>query len=71
VSPQGNTQNQHSASRNNGTGLLGVSRHGLDRWQARIRKDYKAVHIGTFDTASAAHAAYVQAKRDLHATCSI
>ena len=71
VSAAGNTQNQRSASRNNVAGCLGVSRRSNGKWQARIRKDYKAIYIGTYDTKEAAYAAYVQAKQSIHKTCSI
>jgi hypothetical protein len=71
VSAAGNAQNQRQASRNNETGLLGVSRRSNGKWQARIRKDYAAIHIGTYDTKEAAHAAYIQKKQSVHETCSI
>jgi hypothetical protein len=40
-------------------------------WASSIRVDRKKVHIGVFPTEEAAHAAYVEAKRRLHAGCTI
>ena len=60
-----NMQNQRRARADNTTGLLGVSPHG-ERYRARIMLDGKPIRLGTFDTAEAAHAAYVAAKRRLH-----
>lgn len=60
-----NQQNQRKAQRNNKSGYLGVSAHGK-RWQATITFKKVQFHIGTFDTAELAHAAYVLAKRSLH-----
>lgn len=60
-----NKQNQHGPRRDNKSGFLGVMRHG-DRWRARIQLDRKSIHVGLFDSAEAAHAAYLDAKRRLH-----
>jgi hypothetical protein len=69
-----NMQNQRAARSNNSTGLLGVNRHGAggNRFRARIRApDGKLLSLGTFDTAEAAHAAYLDAKRRLHEGCTL
>lgn len=65
VSRQQNLQNQHKASRNNLCGLLGVSPK-RDKFQARIMVDRKTIRLGVYDTAEAAHAAYLAGKRRLH-----
>ena len=62
-----NMQNLRCARKDNKTGLLGASwseRDGLFR--ACIRVDGKQRYLGMFDSAEAAHAAYVKAKRELH-----
>lgn len=61
-----NNQNRRHAEARNRTGLLGVSRKG-QRFPSRITVDGKKRHLGTFDTAQAAHQAYLAAKRELHA----
>jgi hypothetical protein len=67
---QGNQQNRRTAHRGNSSGLLGVSpKRG--KWRAQIKVDGEKRHIGMFDTPEAAHAAYLEAKRKLHPTCSI
>lgn len=51
----------------NTTGLLGVSVDSArGKFAARIGVNKKSKHLGRFDTAEAAHAAYVKAKRELH-----
>lgn len=62
-----NTENRRNAVAGSQTGLLGVSVIKGRRYRARIRTDGKLVSLGIFDTAEAAHAAYVAAKRKLHA----
>ncbi len=62
---EGNQQNQRRAHRNNKTGFLGVSTH-RDRFQAGIRVDGGRRYLGRFDTPEQAHAAYLDAKRQLH-----
>ena len=67
---QGNQQNRRTAHRGIRSGLLGVSpKRG--KWRAQIKVDGKKRHLGLFDTPEAAHAAYLEAKRKLHPTCSI
>lgn len=65
-----NLQNQSKAPNNKSTGVLGVYRDG-GRFYARISIDNKSCHLGTFDTVAEASAAYVSAKRALHAGCTI
>ena len=40
-------------------------------WGAAIRVERKKIHIGVFPSEEAAHAAYLEAKRRLHAGCTI
>ena len=70
VSHSVNLQNQQRAQRCNNSGFLGVSRRG-SCWRAQITADGKKRHIGTFNTPELAHAAYLEAKRKLHAGCTI
>lgn len=49
----------------NTTGYKGVGRHG-HRFRARIMVGYKEKHIGVFDTAAEAHAAYLEAAVKYH-----
>lgn len=60
-----NLQNLRKPTARNKTGFLGVSkcRKGF---QASIKLNNKSIHIGRFDTAESAHAAYIEAKRFLH-----
>ena len=60
-----NQQNRRKARGDNKLGVLGVRRSGK-RFQAEIRIDGKASHLGTYPTAQAAHAAYLTAKREMH-----
>jgi hypothetical protein len=70
VTRQTNLQNQRTA--NGRTGLLGAyfdRRKGT--FYARISMKNKAIHLGTFNTPEEAHAAYINAKRQMHAGCTI
>lgn len=72
ISTKMNIQNQRRASKNNKSGLLGVSwSKTMKRWVARIYYDRKYHSLGCFDTAEEAHDAYVSAKREKHAGCTI
>lgn len=67
-----NAQNRRRAQSNSKTGLLGASWNSRDRrFVARIKVDGTYKSLGGFDTAEAAHAAYVDAKRRLHAGCTL
>lgn len=71
VPHQVNIQNQRRPRADNGTGFLGVSRRG-DKFLAQIAdKDGGRPRIGEFATPEEAHAAYLEAKRRLHAGCTI
>lgn len=66
-----NKQNRHVARKDNKHGLIGVYKHGVSKdgapvWRARIQTDGKCKHIGLFDSAEKAQAAYLMAKRELH-----
>ena len=63
-----NGQNQKAhRPKNKSTQLIGSSWHkGCNRFIAFIKLDGKRKHLGYFDTAAEAHAAYLTAKRILH-----
>lgn len=66
-----NSQNLRKVRPNNkSTGLLGAYPQNR-RWIAKIRVAGRQIHIGTFDTPEAAHAAYVEEKRRSHIGCTI
>lgn len=65
-----NLQNRQRATSANKTGLLGVSAHGPG-FMARLKTNGAVVHLGTFATPEAAHAAYLKAKRELHEGCTL
>lgn len=65
-----NMQNLGAAKRSNRTsGLLGchLIKH-TGRFAAQITVNKKVRHLGSFDTAEQAHAAYLKAKHELHPT---
>lgn len=67
-----NSQNLRKAKSNNRTGLLGVHWSKVNGWIAKIGVDGRQVTLGTnFPSPEAAHVAYVQAKRLMHAGCTI
>lgn len=70
VSFNGNVHNQRKAQKTNKSGLLGVSPNNK-KWKATISNEGKYYYLGTFETPEQAHQAYLQAKRSLHATCTI
>lgn len=65
-----NQQNRKRAKAGSKSGLLGVS-ESFGKWEGRIFVDGKQIRLGRFDTPNEAHAAYVNAKRRLHAGCTI
>lgn len=68
--PTLNGENQRKAQSTNACGLLGVCAN-KSRWSATIMAKGIRHHLGTFDTPEEAHGVYVQAKRRLHAGCTI
>lgn len=67
-----NSENVRRASRNNTSGFLGVTYcHQTKRWVAQICVNGKHKNLGRFDTPEIAHQAYVKAKRQLHAGCTL
>jgi hypothetical protein len=67
-----NQQNQKKARKNNKSGFLGVCWHKKSSvWVAQITVGRKIKRIGSFGTAEEAHKAYLLAKRECHAGCTI
>lgn len=63
----GNMQNRRRNNRNNGTRTLGVGMNrARTKFIAHLTHEGRSVHLGTFDTAEEAHAAYIEGKRRLH-----
>lgn len=60
-----NKQNIRKAHADSKSGFLGVCAN-RGRWQAEIQVNGKKKHIGYFDTPELAHAAYLEAKVELH-----
>ena len=68
ASPGQNNQNRASARKESLSGAMGVKfdrRRGT--WGSRITADYKCTWLGSFKTKEEAEAAYVAAKRRVHA----
>lgn len=61
-----NGQNVTAARSSSKSRLLGACPDGKGRWQATITVNRKQRHLGRFDTAEEAHAAYLAAKAELH-----
>ena len=63
-----NSENQRAGR----AGLMGTTRDAkTGRWKAYICHNYKSIYLGAFDTEEAAHAAYLDAKREMHMGCTI
>jgi len=72
VSPRTNSENMRRATKRSTTGLLGVVHDRKRRgFKATICTNGRRIHIGTFSTPDAAHAAYVERKRAIHQGCTI
>lgn len=65
-----NIENQRRAHANSRSGVLGVSERG-GKWRAEITHKGARLRLGTFDSIEKASDAYIQAKRRLHAGCTI
>ena len=67
-----NLQNQRAPGAANTSGFLGVSwSKKLGCWRANITTPEKQILLGRFPTAESASSAYLEAKRRLHAGCTI
>lgn len=67
-----NQENMHKAQKNNKEGLLGVCYNkDKKKYRATITDNYKSIHLGYFKDPDEAHKVYIQAKRYLHAGCTI
>lgn len=67
-----NCENRRSVRSDSGTGLLGAHFHKASQlFHACIKAQGTKHSLGYFKTAEAAHAAYVNAKRQLHEGCTI
>ncbi len=67
ATPAENQQNKHRAHMDSNTGLLGVWYYpSLKKFKSGIAINGKITHLGYFDTAEAAHAAYLKAKSEAH-----
>jgi hypothetical protein len=65
-----NAQNKRRARIDSATGLIGAIPN-RDKFIARIKVGGVRHHLGTFDRAEDAHAAYVEAKRRMHEGCTL
>lgn len=70
VAPLVNCQNRRSANPTNKSGLLGVH-WNAGRWTAFITHERKSIYLGRFRTPELAHEAYLRAKRQIHAGCTL
>lgn len=74
VDRSGNKENMRAARADNKSGFLGVHIKPANTrrpFVASIRVDGALKHIGAFSTPEAAHRAYVERKRQVHAACTI
>ncbi len=72
VTNTANQENQRHARRDNKLGLLGVCWCAYhSKFKASIRVRGKKINIGYYRSPAAAHEAYLTAKRQLHAGCTI
>lgn len=68
VSAAENAQNKHIPKSNNPHKMIGVNWHkAAGKYTAQIQTNRKQKHLGMFNTAEEAQAAYVKAKREMHA----
>ena len=70
VFEDGNSQNIRKPNKRNKSGFLGVIRF-QNKWRASITVNGKTRRIGDYDTPEEAHQAYLSAKREYHAACTI
>lgn len=67
-----NGENLHRAHADNPSGLLGVHKYARTKsFTAKLYTNGKHIHLGYYASPEAAHAAYLEAKRQLHAGSTI
>ena len=66
-----NTQNIRKPHRDNKVGMQGVVLRSSGKYAANIYINGRQTCLGRFETPDEAHAAYVAAKREAHAGCTI
>jgi hypothetical protein len=67
-----NLENQRNAQNNQSTGILGVYFDKRKKvFYSRISMNNKSIHLGSYPTAEQAQDAYLTAKRQMHAGCTI
>ncbi len=72
VSRRTNKENMRAPRIDNQSGFLGVYWHKhVRKFQTSIRTCGKLIHLGYYTTPEEAHQAYLTAKRQLHAGCTI
>ncbi|PZQ77959.1 MAG: HNH endonuclease [Variovorax paradoxus] len=70
VSTKVNQQNKRRPKAGTHLGVQGVNKV-YRRFRAKLHVEGRSLHLGYFSTPEEAHAAYVCAKRQLHAGCTI
>lgn len=70
VTESTNQENRRTHNSNSATGLMGAYAEG-DGYTSRIRVKGRQLNLGAFGTPEEAHQAYLTAKRELHAGCTI
>lgn len=71
VPRQTNAENARLAHRHNKSGLLGAHGKKTGKFESWIQASGTRHYLGLFDRAEDAHDAYINAKRELHAGCTI
>ena len=66
-----NKENRRVPRKDNGSGLIGAHYHKKYGWRSSIRVKGVTIHLGYFDSAEAAHSAYITKKREVHDGCTI
>jgi hypothetical protein len=67
-----NQENRRRATHASKTGVLGVIQQARSKkFVSQISVSGKTVYLGTFDSPVMAHSAYLAAKREIHAGCTI
>ncbi len=71
VTTRTNNENQRRAPKHSKTGLIGAHLLPDGRYKSQIKVAGKNKHLGYFKTEVSAHRAYLKAKRELHAGCTL